>query len=80
MVGKPSSNLEATTHLVIVAADRYIRSPLYSSLLVLGWGAFYDKPDWLGVVLVFIATASLILTAKVDERKNLSKFSDEYAA
>ena len=33
--------LERTTKLVTVGAYRYIRHPLYSSLLLLAWGAFF---------------------------------------
>ena len=80
VVGKPSDNLEDTTQLVETGAYRYIRHPLYSSLLFLGWGAFFKAPGWLAGLLVLIATTSLILTAKVEERENLSKFGDEYAA
>jgi protein-S-isoprenylcysteine O-methyltransferase Ste14 len=37
-------------------------------------------PGWLGGLLVMVATISLVLTAKNEERENLEKFGDEYAA
>lgn len=80
VVGKPGDRLEDTTRLVQVGAYRYIRHPMYSSLLFLGWGAYLKAPGWLTSILVLLATVSLILTAKLEERENLSKFGDEYVA
>jgi len=80
VVGKPNDKIEDTTQLVEVGAYRYVRHPLYSSLLFLGFGAFLKHPVWLGAILVMVATFLLILTAKVEERENLSKFGVEYAA
>ena len=80
VIGRPSGNIETTTRLVVVGAYRYIRHTLYSSLLFLGFGAFFKHPVWLGAILVMVATFFLILTAKVEERENLSKFGVEYAA
>jgi len=77
-IGRPSGNIEDTTRLVEVGAYRYIRHPMYSSLLFLGWGAFFKDPSWMGFALVLIATASLIITAKVEERENIRKFGDDY--
>lgn len=37
-VGRPEGEIEHTTTLVTGGAYRYIRHPLYSSLLLLGWG------------------------------------------
>lgn len=80
VVGKPGDRLEDTTRLVQVGAYRYIRHPMYSSLLFLGWGAYLKAPGWLTSILVLLATVSLILTAKLEERENLSKFGDEYVS
>ena len=78
-VGRPSGSIENTTQLVLVGAYRYIRHPMYSSLLFLGWGSFFKAPSWVGCALVLVATASLILTAKMEEWENLHKFGDAYA-
>ena len=48
--------------------------------MFLGFGAFLKHPGWLGAILVIVATFFLILTAKVEELENLSKFGVEYAA
>jgi protein-S-isoprenylcysteine O-methyltransferase Ste14 len=51
---------------------------MYSSLLFLGWGSFFKAPSWMGCALVLVATANLVITAKVEEGENLRKFGDAY--
>ncbi len=87
-VGKPARStrreeevgMEATTTLVTVGIYRYIRHPLYASLLYLGWGAFFKHVTLLTCGLVFALTAFLTATAKVEEVENLHKFGEGYAA
>jgi protein-S-isoprenylcysteine O-methyltransferase Ste14 len=79
-IGRPSGNIENTSALVTVGAYRFIRHPLYSSLLWLAWGAFFKDPSVAGAALVLIATATLIATAHVEEAENLAKFGVKYAA
>ncbi|MGB9072376.1 MAG: isoprenylcysteine carboxylmethyltransferase family protein [Terriglobales bacterium] len=87
-VGKPARTdrreeeigIEATTTLVTVGAYRYIRHPLYASLLCLGWGAFFKHVTLFGFLLVVTLSAFLTATAKVEEAENLRKFGDSYAA
>jgi protein-S-isoprenylcysteine O-methyltransferase Ste14 len=79
-VGRPRSGIENTTTLVIVGAYKYIRHPLYSSLLFLAWGVFFKDMSLLGGILVLVATAFLIATAKSEEVENIQKFGAEYAA
>ena len=86
-VGRPDPNIEdttrlgieKTTHLVRIGAYRFIRHPLYASLLALTWGAFLKVPSWLGILLAAVATGALYLTARVEERENLRNFGEEYA-
>ncbi len=78
-IGKPTDGFEATTNLVRKGAYRYIRHPLYSSLLLFTWGVFLKEVSLLSTILVLIATAALIATAKVEEGENLRKFGEEYA-
>jgi protein-S-isoprenylcysteine O-methyltransferase Ste14 len=63
---------------VETGAYRYIRHPLYSSLLGLAWGVFLKWPSLSGVALALVATAALITTAKVEEGENLAKFGPVY--
>jgi len=80
VVGQPEGQIEDTTRLVTVGAYRYIRHPLYSSLLLLGWGAFFKAPSLTGLLLAGVATASLVATARVEEAENRQKFGEAYAA
>jgi protein-S-isoprenylcysteine O-methyltransferase Ste14 len=86
-VGKPDHSIEdaarlgieKTTRLVRSGAYRFIRHPLYASLLALAWGAFLKAPSWLAVLLVAVATGAVYLTARVEEQENLRHFGAEYA-
>jgi len=80
MIGRPRGGIESTTTLIVQGAYKYIRHPLYSSLLFLGWGVFFKAPSLLGGVLVVAASVFLIATARVEEVENLRKFGDDYAA
>lgn len=70
--------LEKTTTLVTVGAYRYIRHPLYSSLLFLGWGIFFKDPSRMGVLLAVAATFFLIVTARKEEVENMRFFGPAY--
>ena len=70
--------LEKTSKLVTVSLYRYIRHPLYSSLLFLGWGIFFKSPSWLDAGLVLLCTLFLTATARVEERENINYFGAEY--
>jgi protein-S-isoprenylcysteine O-methyltransferase Ste14 len=79
-IGLPTGDIEDTTVLVEVGAYRYVRHPLYASLLLLAWGAFLKAPSWTCALLGLVATASLVATARVEENESLRKFGDGYAA
>jgi protein-S-isoprenylcysteine O-methyltransferase Ste14 len=72
--------LEKTGRLVTVGLYRYIRHPLYSSLLFLGWGMACKSPSWLDAGLAALCTGLLVATARVEERENISYFGAEYDA
>lgn len=71
-------DFEKTTQLVTSGIFSLIRHPLYSSLLLLAWGIFFKFPSWLGGILVFLATASLFMTARADEVECIRFFGEEY--
>ena len=69
---------EDTSELVRVGAYKYIRHPLYASLLLLGVGAFLKDPSSLPTRLLLALTASLAATARVEEAENLRRFGPAY--
>jgi protein-S-isoprenylcysteine O-methyltransferase Ste14 len=77
-IGQPKGEFENTTRLVTVGVYAVIRHPLYASLLLLGWGAFFKHPDPMGFMLAGFATLFLYLTARVEERENLVRFGEQY--
>jgi len=85
--GKPSPyrmggdyllGFEKTTQLVTTGVYRWIRHPLYSSLLFLIWGVFFKNPTFSGIVLAGCSIFCLILTAKADEAECIQFFGLEY--
>lgn len=71
-------HFENTTQLVTTGLYRFIRHPLYASLLFLGWGTFLkDVNVWTTLIIVFI-TLFVFLTARADERECVAKFGDAY--
>ncbi|MFQ6114313.1 MAG: methyltransferase family protein [bacterium] len=59
---------------------KYIRHPLYSSLLLLAWGVFFKRPSWVSGGVVMGATAFLLATSKVEEMENIRYFGAAYRA
>lgn len=88
VVGKPNEErnavellaFEKTTYLVTVGIYKYIRHPLYSSLLFLAWGAFLKDISLISFCLVFTTSFFLLQTAKRDESECLSHFGNTYQA
>jgi protein-S-isoprenylcysteine O-methyltransferase Ste14 len=89
VIGRPapasaeSANLafENTTTLVTVGAYRWIRHPLYASLLALTWCAWLKNPFGLAsIVLTLGASGFLLATALAEERENLQRFGAAYTA
>jgi protein-S-isoprenylcysteine O-methyltransferase Ste14 len=85
-IGKPDDKreeapllaFEKTTALVVEGAYRYIRHPLYSSLLFLGWGIFFKDLSWAGLALAVAATFFLAMTARAEEGENIRFFGAAY--
>jgi protein-S-isoprenylcysteine O-methyltransferase Ste14 len=70
--------IEHTSSLVTTGIYRFIRHPLYASLLYLGWGVFLKDVSIASVFLVVVVTFSVTLTALVEERENREKFGEAY--
>ena len=76
--GRPKSGIEDTVTLVKLGVYKYIRHPLYSSLLLLGWGIFFKDISLPGGLLALVISVFLIATARVEERENLHRFNTDY--
>lgn len=71
---------ERTSQLVTTGVYRYIRHPLYSSLLLLTWGVFFKAPGWLGGLMALASTLLLFGTARADESECIRFFGPAYRA
>jgi protein-S-isoprenylcysteine O-methyltransferase Ste14 len=69
---------ERTSELVTSGIYRYIRHPLYGSLLFLAWGVMAKEISWGSVILGGIATLFLWLTSKADESECSRYFGVAY--
>jgi protein-S-isoprenylcysteine O-methyltransferase Ste14 len=75
---EPLFEFEKTNTLVTEGIYRYIRHPLYSSLLLLAWGIFFKRPDWVGLLLVLAASLFMGATASMEEKGNIRYFGPAY--
>jgi protein-S-isoprenylcysteine O-methyltransferase Ste14 len=80
VAGKPDGQFENTTRLVKVGAYKYIRHPLYASLMILGLGILFKQLSWAGGVCVIIDVAAIIGTARREEKEMIRRFGEEYGA
>jgi len=69
---------EKTSQLVTTGIYRYIRHPLYCSLLLLTWAIFFKAPSTIGGSLGLAATVFLVLTALADETECIAFFGTAY--
>jgi protein-S-isoprenylcysteine O-methyltransferase Ste14 len=76
--GSPKGDFENTTILITNGIYRYIRHPLYASLLWFGLGAFLKDPSILGGLLIGVLIVGVFLTARIEEVHNLDRFGEEY--
>lgn len=74
-------SFENTTTLVTVGAYRFIRHPLYASLLALTWASYLKDPYAPRcIALTLLASGFLTATALAEERENLANFGPDYAS
>ena len=85
--GKPSHEredkhlfgFEKTTELVTTGVYRFVRHPLYASLIYLSWGIFLKHPTIDLLILTLICSVLFYLTALHDEKECIVYFGDEYS-
>ena len=76
--GAPEGDFEDTTRLITTGVYRFVRHPLYSSLIFFALGAFLKEPAWISGFLVLTTVVGVVLTAGIEERHNLERFGEEY--
>ncbi|MCU0461693.1 MAG: isoprenylcysteine carboxylmethyltransferase family protein [Bacteroidales bacterium] len=77
--GKPEDNhIERTTILVKSGIYKFIRHPLYCSLLVLGTGIMFKDPGKLQLILGAVNLLAIYFTARIEEKEMIKKFGPEY--
>lgn len=85
--GKPGSSrdedalydFEKTSELVDTGIYKYIRHPLYSSLIFLTWGIFLKNTTGYLFAVALLSTVFLYLTARFDEKECMQYFGEKYA-
>jgi len=78
VVGKPTEDFDNASTTAKVGMYKYIRHPLYCSLLLLIFGLLLKQISAVSVFITIIALAFLIITTKVEENENKKKFGTEY--
>lgn len=73
-------SFEKTTKLVETGLFRYIRHPLYGSLLFLTWGIFMKHVSVSLLYVALFSTVMFYLTARMDEKECIAYFGDIYRA
>jgi len=83
--GKPSKRndeklfqFEQTSELIDTGIFRYIRHPMYSSLLFLSWGIFFKNVNIESLIVSVFSSVFLYLTALYDEKECIKYFGGKY--
>jgi protein-S-isoprenylcysteine O-methyltransferase Ste14 len=85
-IGKPSENredetlfkFEKTTVLIESGIYKYIRHPLYGSLIFLTWGIFLKNISYELLIISVLSSLFLFITVKIEEKENVAYFGEKY--
>ncbi len=69
---------ERTTELIDTGLCKYIRHPLYGSLVFLKWGIFFKNTDIFLLIISVLATFLFFATMLVEEKENIAFFGEKY--
>ncbi|MFC1909101.1 methyltransferase family protein [Chloroflexota bacterium] len=78
MFGKPKDVIDDTAVLVTRGIYKYVRHPLYSSLILIAWGVFLKDITPISSTLALLASILPVVMAKIEEKENIQKFGDNY--
>jgi protein-S-isoprenylcysteine O-methyltransferase Ste14 len=70
--------IERTTQLVTTGAYRYIRHPMYSSVLFGACGVLLKRISFSSALLAGVAILLAVVTARVEEAENITYFGNAY--
>lgn len=76
--GSSEVSFENTTVLVKSGIYRYIRHPLYCSLLLLGTGIMFKDPGLFQIIFGIVNAIAVFLTARIEEKEMISRFGNNY--
>jgi protein-S-isoprenylcysteine O-methyltransferase Ste14 len=80
--GRPEGTIDRTTEVVTQGVYRWVRHPLYGSLILFVWGASLKRISLWSFALAGLATVLLVATALLEEgetRRRLGEAYDHYA-
>jgi protein-S-isoprenylcysteine O-methyltransferase Ste14 len=85
-VGKPHKtrqdetlfSFEKTTNLIDTGIYKYVRHPMYGSLLFLSWGIYFKNTALFPLILSVLSSLFLIITVKIEEVENRKYFGESY--
>jgi len=76
--GRPENSFENTTVLVRSGLYKYIRHPLYCSLILLGTGIMLKDSGTLQLIAGAVNLIAVYITSRIEEREMISRFGDSY--
>lgn len=69
---------ESTTELIQTGLYKYIRHPLYGSLVFLTWAIFLKHTEFSLLIISVVATAAFFMTMIIEEKENITFFGEPY--
>ena len=76
--GKPEDLLEESIKIVSTGIYKYIRHPMYMSLIAGGFGVMMKDPGYVQLIIGSVNLIAVWFTARVEEKEMIAKFGDEY--
>lgn len=74
----PEYTFERTSRLLTTGVYRWIRHPMYASILYLAWGAALKHVTPTTLAAAFVTTVAVSATARLEEREDVARFGEEY--